>query len=142
MAGASTTILEGASWAWTFTRVVAEIPDFAAMHEYLSTAPESPFVRMAIVQRRDEAGADVLRGLVLRRLGSDSTETVLQSEGDWYGVLDAKFGLPLEDVGAAEREQLVDARPGGTSGVRARFLGVIAFLRLDAAQPLAIRLTD
>jgi hypothetical protein len=85
---------------------VAEISGFAAMHEHLSTAPESPFVRMATVQRRDEAGTDVLRGLVLSRQGSDSTETVLQSEGDWYGVLDAKFGLPLQDVGAAEREQL------------------------------------
>ena len=85
---------------------LAEIPDFAAMHEYLSTAPESPFVRMAIVQRRDEAGTDVLRGLVLSRQGSDSTVTVLQSEGDWYRVLDATFGLPLEDEGAAQREQL------------------------------------
>jgi arylamine N-acetyltransferase len=84
----------------------AEIADFAAMHEYLSTAPESPFVKVATVQRRDSAGVDVLRGLVLRRLGSHSTETVLQSDGDWYGVLGAKFGLPLEDVGPAEREQL------------------------------------
>ena len=97
---------------------LAEIADFAAMHEYLSTAPESPFVRVATVQRRDSAGADVLRGLVLSRLGSDSTETFSSLEGDWYEALDAKFGLPLEDVEAAEREQLWDARPGCTSGVR------------------------
>ena len=84
----------------------AEIADYAAMHEYLSTAPESPFVRVATVQRRDSAGADVLRGLVLSRLGPDSTETILQSQSEWYEALAAGFGLLLEDVETAEREQL------------------------------------
>ena len=65
----------------------AEITDYAAMHEYLSTAPASPFVRVATVQRRDSAGADVLRGLVLSRLGSDSTETVIESQVEWYEAL-------------------------------------------------------
>ncbi len=85
----------------------AEIVEFAAMHEYLSTAPESGFVRVAIAQRRDSAGVDVLRGLVLTRLGPDpARETMLQSRTEWYAALSDVFGLPLEDVGAAEREQL------------------------------------
>ncbi len=85
----------------------AEIADFAAMHEYLSTAPESGFVRVAIAQRRDSSGADVLRGLILTRLGPDpASDTVLQSRRDWYAALADVFGLLLEDVGAAEREKL------------------------------------
>ena len=85
----------------------AEVADFAEMHEYLSTAPESGFVRTSVVQRRDSAGADVLRGLVLTRLGADSAPgTVLRSRAEWYEALADVFGLTLEDVGAAERERL------------------------------------
>jgi N-hydroxyarylamine O-acetyltransferase len=85
----------------------AEIAHFAAMHEHLSTSPESPFVRVSVVQRRESGGADVLRGVVLTRLGADSTPgTVLRSPAEWYGVLAERFGLTLEDLGGAEREQL------------------------------------
>jgi N-hydroxyarylamine O-acetyltransferase len=84
----------------------AEVADYAATHEHLSTAPESPFVRVATVQRRDSAGADVLRGLVLSRLGSDSAQTVIESQAEWYEALATTLGLPLEDVGPAERERL------------------------------------
>ena len=85
----------------------AEIAEFAAMHEHLSTAPESPFVRVAVVQRRDSEGADVLRGLVLTRQGPDpAVQTTLESRAEWYEALADMFGLPLEDVGTAERERL------------------------------------
>jgi arylamine N-acetyltransferase len=85
----------------------AKMADFAAMHEYLSTAPESVFVKVAIVQRRDPAGVHVLRGLVLTRLGPDSPSgAVLESPAQWYAVLADVFGLALDDVGAAERTRL------------------------------------
>jgi N-hydroxyarylamine O-acetyltransferase len=85
----------------------AEIADFAAMHEYLSSSPESGFVRISVVQRRDSDGADVLRGLVLTRLGADPAPgTVLRSRAEWYEALADVFGLTLEDVGIGERERL------------------------------------
>jgi N-hydroxyarylamine O-acetyltransferase len=84
----------------------AEIADFAAMHEYLSTAPESPFVRVSVVQRRDSSGADVLRGITLTRLGDPTPATVLRARVEWYEALADLFGLTLEDVDATERERL------------------------------------
>ncbi len=79
------------------------------MHEHLSTAPDSPFVRVAVVQRRHSLGADVLRGRILTRVGSDAAgETLLRSEADWYQALADVFGLPLGDVGTAERKHLWD----------------------------------
>jgi N-hydroxyarylamine O-acetyltransferase len=85
----------------------AAIAEFAAMHEQLSTSPESPFVRVSVVQLRDPGGADVLRGLVLTRLGTDSTPgRVLRTPAEWYEVLAERFGLTLEDVDGEERERL------------------------------------
>jgi N-hydroxyarylamine O-acetyltransferase len=85
----------------------AEIAEFAAMHEYFTTAPESGFVRVSIVQRRDAAGGDVLRGLVLTRLDGDVLPgTVLRSQAQWYDALAEIFGLSLEDVDESDRERL------------------------------------
>ena len=90
-----------------FRAQYAEMTDFSAMHEYLSTAPESSFVRVAIVQRRDPAGVHVLRGAVLTRLGADpAPQIMLESPTQWYAALAEVFGLALDDVNAGERERL------------------------------------
>lgn len=84
----------------------AAVDDFALMHEYLSTSPDSGFVRVAVAQRRDEEGADILRGIVLSRIGSAPAERLLESQGEWYEALAGVFGLTLADVGHAERCRL------------------------------------
>jgi N-hydroxyarylamine O-acetyltransferase len=85
----------------------AEMPDFAPMHEYLSTSPDSGFVRVAVVGRRDRSGARVLRGLVLTRIDEDAVSTTaLESPIAWYGILDEVFDLSLDDVSPAERDGL------------------------------------
>lgn len=89
-----------------FREEPAAISDFAPMHEYLSTSPESGFVRVAIVQRRDAKGADILRGLVLGRIGSAASEALVESQAEWFDALADVFGLPLADVGEAERRRL------------------------------------
>ena len=90
-----------------FRAAGADMADFAAMHEHLSSAPESPFVQVAVVQRRDPTGVDVLRGLVLARVGPEPpSETVLRSSAEWHAALHDVFGLALEDVEAADRELL------------------------------------
>jgi arylamine N-acetyltransferase len=90
-----------------FRPVRATPDDFRARHEYLSTSPQSPFVRTCTVQRRDAGGVDELTGCVLRRLGDDDAPArTLETSAEWYGVLRDVFDLPLDDVGAAEREAL------------------------------------
>ena len=81
--------------------------DFRARHTYLSTAPQSPFVRTCTVQRRDAGGVDELTGCVLRRIGDGAApKRALETSDEWYGVLRDVFDLPLDDLTAAERERL------------------------------------
>jgi N-hydroxyarylamine O-acetyltransferase len=81
--------------------------DFRARHEHLSTSPESGFVRICSVQRRDAGGVDALTGCVLRRIdGSDRAPVVVDTRDDWFGVLHDVFDLPLGDVDAAARAAL------------------------------------
>ncbi|MFF5209500.1 arylamine N-acetyltransferase [Streptosporangium sp. NPDC000396] len=84
----------------------AEMSAFAAMHEFLSTSPESGFVRVATVQRRDAGGADILRGLVLTRLGDREHTQIVETEHDYFEMLADVFALPLDDVTPAERAKL------------------------------------
>jgi N-hydroxyarylamine O-acetyltransferase len=81
--------------------------DFLARHEFLSTAPESGFVRACSVQRRDAGGVDSLTGCVLRRDGHDPVAPrTLETADDWFGALRDVFDLPLTDIDAGERAVL------------------------------------
>ncbi|WP_101783950.1 arylamine N-acetyltransferase family protein [Nonomuraea indica] len=79
---------------------------FTAMHEHLTTSSESGFVRVATVQRRDASGVDMLRGLVLTRVGQGRRSVTLDTARDYYAALADVFGLTLDDVDAGERERL------------------------------------
>ncbi|GAA4061827.1 arylamine N-acetyltransferase family protein [Nonomuraea soli] len=79
----------------------AEMSAFAQKHEYLTTSPESGFVRVATVQRRDSAGVDSLRGLTLTRNGQ--LVATLETPGDYFAALADVFGL---NFGAFDRERL------------------------------------
>jgi arylamine N-acetyltransferase len=80
-----------------FRAEVAEMSEFATRHEWLSTAPESGFVRVACAQRRDATGADVLRGRVLTRMPAGGSRE-LATAADWYGALADVFGLVVPAV--------------------------------------------
>lgn len=79
---------------------------FAERHRHLSTSPESGFVRIATVQRRDATGADVLRGLVLTRIGENTDSRTLEERRDYFTALADVFGLTLGDVSPGERDAL------------------------------------
>ena len=110
--------VEPGGWRWDhdprgsfvgmdFRAVRATQDDFRARHEYLSTSPQSPFVRTCTVQRRDAGGVDELTGCVLRRLGDGAgPPRTLETRAEWYGVLRDVFDLPLDDLSTAERERL------------------------------------
>ncbi len=85
----------------------ATVRDFTERHRFLSTSPESGFVRTCAVQRRDALGADVLTGCVLRRLGDPiSRPRTLEARSDWFGALADVFDLPLTDLDATARNAL------------------------------------
>ncbi|RZU50281.1 arylamine N-acetyltransferase [Krasilnikovia cinnamomea] len=96
----------GAFLGMDFRPGAATMSAFAERHVELSTSPESGFVRVATVQRRDASGADVLRGLVLSRVGEAPTRTVLDDRRDYFAALADVFGLTLDDVTSAERAAL------------------------------------
>jgi arylamine N-acetyltransferase len=93
----------GMSW----TSANATLADFMAKHEWLSTSAESGFVRVAMAERRDATGVDVIRGLVLTRIGSGaSSSEPLTTRADWFDVLADVFDLRFDGLAPAAREQL------------------------------------
>ncbi|WP_158220567.1 arylamine N-acetyltransferase [Kineosporia sp. A_224] len=74
--------------------------DFAARHAWLATSPDSGFVRVGTAQRRDAAGADVMRGVVLGRVGGDPAcrPVELARRPQWFEALADVFGLHFQGV--------------------------------------------
>lgn len=91
-----------------FRPEAVEMAVFADNHRWLSTSPESHFVRTVTVQRRDADGVDLLRGLVLSRIGTTRRREILETPRDYFTALADVFGLVLDDVGPAERAALWD----------------------------------
>lgn len=89
---------------WTTT--AAELRDFQAKDHWLSTAPESGFVQIAMAERRDATGVDVIRGLVLSRIGANGrSHDPLTERDDWFAVLADVFDLSFghSPPGACDR---------------------------------------
>ncbi|NUU20506.1 MAG: arylamine N-acetyltransferase [Streptomycetaceae bacterium] len=80
---------------------------FAEKHAWLSTSPESSFVRTCAVLRRDAKGVDNLTGCVLKRIdAAGETSTELADEHDWFAALADIFGLTLADLPDPDRHAL------------------------------------
>ncbi|MEV6343753.1 arylamine N-acetyltransferase [Actinoplanes sp. NPDC051851] len=82
------------------------MPAFAEMHRHLTTSPESGFVQVLVVARRDAGGADILRGRTLTRIGEDSRRTTVESADDYFAVLAELFGIPLGELDSSGRAAL------------------------------------
>ncbi|WP_217231912.1 arylamine N-acetyltransferase family protein [Streptomyces anulatus] len=81
--------------------------DFAEEHARLSTAPDSDFVRLARVQRRDADGTDLLLGCVLTRITAAGDErTELDTATEWFDALRSTFGIHPDAFGADGRDRL------------------------------------
>jgi arylamine N-acetyltransferase len=90
---------KGSFTGMAFRSAPAGIEGFAAMNVQLSTSPESGFVRTITFQRRDGTGADVLRGLVLRRIEHEVVaERTLDTQAGWLDATADVFGLDLRRV--------------------------------------------
>jgi N-hydroxyarylamine O-acetyltransferase len=91
-----------------FRSEVATVEDFLDRHHWLSTAPESGFVRVACVQRRDATGVDLLRGLMLTRLPTGRSREITRA-ADWYAALADIFDLVVPAADRAPLWQRVSA---------------------------------
>ena len=82
----------------------ARMDEFATRHAWLSTSPDSGFVRVATAQRRDATGVDIVRGLMLTRVGEGiaPSEPLVQRD-DWFAAVAEIFDLRFE---SCSREQL------------------------------------
>ncbi len=85
-----------------FRRVPTEMTAFESEHVRLSTSPESGFVRVLAIQRRDATGVDVVKGLVLTRLGNDSTSTTLDREADYFACPGRRLRPPPDGRGEGD----------------------------------------
>ena len=80
----------------SWTAGPAQMDRFTATHEWLSTAPESPFLQVAMAEHRDATGVDVVRGLVLARIGEGATSSDLTQRDEWFGALGDLFALRFD----------------------------------------------
>jgi arylamine N-acetyltransferase len=99
----------GAFTGMSWCSAAASMDEFAVRHEWLSTSPDSGFVRVATAQRRDATGVDVLRGLVLSRVGAGATQgSPLTERADWFAALADVFGLHFEATASPHLDRLWD----------------------------------
>lgn len=107
------------SMTWTTRLAVAT--DFNARHEWLSTSPESGFVQVPMAERRDATGVDVIRGVVLARIGTNAfTAEPITSRSQWFDVLADVFGLRFDATPPGLRRRLWDTVLGAHRAWEAR----------------------
>src|SRR5215469_2753561 len=106
-------------WEWTFRHdpaagsfpgidVLASRPadaEVAAAHRMLSTPPDGRFTRVLVVLRRDDTGAEALRGIRHQRAGDGAFTRDLASYDDWRAVLES-LGVSLAGVTGEELRSL------------------------------------
>ena len=71
--------------------------EIAAAHRMLSTPPDGRFSNVLVVQRRDAAGAEMIRGITHTRVGSAPFTRVLAAYPDWRAALES-LGVALAGV--------------------------------------------
>jgi arylamine N-acetyltransferase len=108
-----------------FRDAPAATADFEALHSWLSTSPDSPFVRTLALFRRDAEGVDVLRGRVLRRIDAlkGTTERQLDTPEEFYEAFATVFRRAGAGLTPADRAALWarvtlahEARPASRAG--------------------------
>lgn len=87
-----------------------EMDVFAEQHQHLSHSPDSGFVRVCTVQRRDADAIDILRALTLtRRDAAGVSKTLLENEKDWRAAVADVFGIEPRVYAEPEWAKLWDA---------------------------------
>ena len=79
--------------------------EVAEAHRVLSTPPDGRFTGVLVAMRRDDTGAEVLRGIQFRRTGEGAFSRDLASYGEWRAALES-LGVSLAGAGDAELRSL------------------------------------
>jgi N-hydroxyarylamine O-acetyltransferase len=79
--------------------------EVAAAHTVLSTPPGGRFTQVLVVMRRDDAGAEVLRGIRHQRTGGGAFARDLASYDEWRAALES-LGVSLRGVAGGELRAL------------------------------------
>lgn len=88
----------GAFVGLSFQAEVAPMDAFASRHEWLSTSPDSNFVKRLVVQRRTADTTSGLRGLVHTVISSAEVATsVVDDRSSWFDLLADEFGIEPRD---------------------------------------------
>jgi arylamine N-acetyltransferase len=93
-----------------FTLAPATWQDFSGQHLELSTSPQSPYIQLCEVFRRDATGTDYVFNDELHRDEGEGrlTSRVLTSAEEWFKVVEEVFHLDLSAIEDAERVALFD----------------------------------
>jgi arylamine N-acetyltransferase len=83
------------------------LEEFKPKHEFYSTSPESPWIKLLIVRNRHATGSNELRGCMWRKRENDQIETVeLRTKSQWLEVLGDVFQEHLVAYSKLERDEL------------------------------------
>jgi N-hydroxyarylamine O-acetyltransferase len=91
-----------------WTAGAAEMNDFTTKHQWLSTSPNSGFVRVPMAEHRDATGVDVMRGLILSRIGHATSVEPVTGRADWFACLADMFDLHFDATAPGALDQLWD----------------------------------
>jgi N-hydroxyarylamine O-acetyltransferase len=91
-----------------WSAAAAEMNAFTVKHQWLSTSPESGFVRVPMAEHRDATGVDVIRGLILTRSGEATSAEPLMRRDDWFACLADVFDLRFESSAPEALDRLWD----------------------------------
>ncbi|WP_104815067.1 arylamine N-acetyltransferase [Kitasatospora sp. MMS16-BH015] len=118
-----------------FRRQPASGPaDFAERHEWLSTAPTSPFMPFPCAFQPVADGQKALRGIVLVRIDPEGRHVrELADSAEWFDVLEQDFGLTLPEVGPTERQAYWDR----ISAAHQAWKAAVAQPRAESTAPAA-----
>ena len=83
--------------------------DFTAKNKLLSTSPTSGFVQIAMAERRDATGVDVVRGLVASRIGKGAQiGDAINNRVECFALLADLFDLHFHASPPATKDRLWD----------------------------------
>jgi N-hydroxyarylamine O-acetyltransferase len=93
-----------------WSTAAAEMSAFTTKHQWLSTSPDSGFVRIPMAETRDATGVDVIRGLTLSRVGEGAaTSEPLTRRDEWFSCLADVFSLRFETTPPEGLDRLWDS---------------------------------
>jgi arylamine N-acetyltransferase len=90
----------------SFHSQAATMDAFADRHAFLSSSPESGFVRTVTVQRRDRDQLVALRALTLTTIAETTHSRVVADRAEWFELLTDELHLRLDGADRAAKDRL------------------------------------